>query len=137
MEKTAVQWLIDNLEKFEACKDISWRCYVEIHEALRMEREQIVTAYNKSVPFKFGNQYYSETYQSNESVNHIGDANQMVDDLQTVSTEILNQKVQKLIDKDIFEQATVAMEEVYGSKCETEIDAYFRGAKWILKQFKK
>ena len=37
---TAVQWLIDNLEKFESCKDISWRCYVEIHEALRMEREQ-------------------------------------------------------------------------------------------------
>lgn len=45
MEKTAVQWLIDNLEKFEACKDISWRCYVEIHEALRMEKEQIRSAY--------------------------------------------------------------------------------------------
>lgn len=43
---------------------------------------------------------------------HIGDANKMVSD------------------KVLFEQATVAMEEHYGYGCETEIDAYFRGAKW-------
>lgn len=43
-----------------------------------------------------------------------------------------NQNVQKLIDKDIFDQATLAMEEHYGYGCETEIDAYFRGAKWML-----
>lgn len=48
-------------------------------------------------------------------------------------------KVNKFTISDdvLFEQATVAMEEVYGYGCETEIDAYFRGAKWILKQFKK
>jgi hypothetical protein len=40
-------------------------------------------------------------------------------------------------DDVLLEQATVAMEEVYGYGCETEIDAYFRGAKWILKQLKK
>jgi len=45
--------------------------------------------------------------------------------------------VQKLIDKDIFNQAVLAMEEHYGSGCETEIDAYFRGAKWMQKQFNK
>jgi hypothetical protein len=39
-------------------------------------------------------------------------------------------------DEVLFEQATVAMEQIYGYGCETEIDAYFRGAKWILKQFK-
>jgi hypothetical protein len=39
-------------------------------------------------------------------------------------------------DELLFEQATVAMDKIYGSGCETEIDAYFRGAKWILKQFK-
>ena len=38
-------------------------------------------------------------------------------------------------DEVLFEQATVAMEQHYGYGCETEIDAYFRGAKWILKQF--
>jgi uncharacterized protein with ParB-like and HNH nuclease domain len=52
-------------------------------------------------------------------------------------TEEHNERVQKLIDKDIFEQATVAMEEHYGYDCETEIDAYFRGAKWMQKQFKQ
>jgi len=29
------------------------------------------------------------------------------------------------------------MEEHYGSGCETEIDAYFRGAKWMQKELKK
>jgi hypothetical protein len=47
------------------------------------------------------------------------------------------ERLQKLIDKDIFDQATLAMEEHYGSGCETEIDAYFRGAKWMQKQFNK
>ena len=35
-------------------------------------------------------------------------------------------------DEVLFEQATVAMEEHYGYGCETEIDAYFRGAKWAM-----
>jgi hypothetical protein len=40
--------------------------------------------------------------------------------------------VEKLIDKDIFNQAILAMEELYGSGCDSEIDAYFRGAKWAM-----
>lgn len=40
-------------------------------------------------------------------------------------------------DEVLFEQATVAMEEHYGYGCETEIDAYFRGLKWMQKQFNK
>jgi hypothetical protein len=54
-----------------------------------------------------------------EQMNHIVDTNKMVSD------------------KVLFEQATVAMEEHYGYGCETEIDAYFRGAKWMQKQFIK
>ena len=54
-----------------------------------------------------------------EQMNHIVDTNKMVSD------------------KVLFEQATVAMEEHYGYGCETEIDAYFRGAKWMQKQFKQ
>jgi hypothetical protein len=54
-----------------------------------------------------------------EQMNHIVDTNKMVSD------------------KVLFEQATVAMEEHYGYDCETEIDAYFRGAKWMQKQFIK
>ena len=45
--------------------------------------------------------------------------------------------VEKLIDKDIFNQAILAMEEMYGSGCDTEIDAYFRGAKWMQQQLKE
>jgi predicted glycosyltransferase involved in capsule biosynthesis len=51
-------------------------------------------------------------------LHHIADTNEMISD------------------KVLFEQATVAMEEHYGYGCETEIDAYFRGAKWMQKQFK-
>ena len=43
----------------------------------------------------------------------------------------------EISDKVLFEQATVAMEEVYGYGCETEIDSYFRGLKWMQSQFKK
>jgi hypothetical protein len=43
-----------------------------------------------------------------------------------------NLRVEKLIDKDIFNQAILAMEEMYGSGCDSEIDAYFRGAKWAM-----
>jgi hypothetical protein len=39
----------------------------------------------------------------------------------------------EISDKVLFEQATVAMEEHYGYGCETEIDGYFRGAKWMQK----
>ena len=61
--------------------------------------------------------------EKKESSDHIGDANKMVED-----------NVQKLIDKDIFDQAILAMEEMYGSGCDSEIDAYFRGAKWMQKE---
>ena len=44
--------------------------------------------------------------------------------------------VEKLIDKDIFNQAILAMEEMYGRSCDSEIDAYFRGAKWMQQQLK-
>ena len=53
------------------------------------------------------------------------------------SDEQIKQNTMLAISDDVlFEQATVAMEEIYGYGCETEIDAYFRGAKWMQKQFK-
>ena len=76
-----------------------------------------INEYNK-VQF-IGNIYtlYTEVQKNEEIVNN---------------ADIMHElRVQKLIDKDIFDQATLAMEEHYGSGCETEIDAYFRGAKWM------
>lgn len=60
-----------------------------------------------------------------------------IDDINEIAAQQIKQNVQKLLDKDIFNQATLAMEERYGSGCEEEIDAYFRGAKWMQEQFKK
>lgn len=34
-------------------------------------------------------------------------------------------------DEEIFQKSIEIMEEWYGSGCETEIDGYFRGAKWM------
>lgn len=59
-----------------------------------------------------------------------------IDDINKIADEQIKHNVQKLIDKDIFDQATLAMEEHYGSGCQEEIDAYFRGAKWMQEQFK-
>ena len=51
--------------------------------------------------------------------------------------QIKQNTILTISDKVLFEQATVAMEEMYGYGCETEIDAYFRGLKWMQKQFIK
>ena len=95
-----------------------------------MEKYQIIKAHFDAQPFNAtmlhnAEQYYNKTYESNGSDDHIGDANEMA-----IS-------VQKLIDKDIFNQAILAMEEMYGSGCDAEIDAYFRGAKWMQQELNK
>jgi hypothetical protein len=59
-----------------------------------------------------------------------------IDDINNEVEKLIQQNKFTISDEVLFEQATVAMEKIYGSGCETEIDAYFRGAKWILKQFK-
>jgi uncharacterized pyridoxal phosphate-containing UPF0001 family protein len=35
-----------------------------IEQAKEMEKEQITKAYNSAIPFKFGEQYYNETFKS-------------------------------------------------------------------------
>lgn len=61
-----------------------------------------------------------------------------IDDINEIAAEQIKQNTMLTIsDEVLFEQAIVAMEEMYGSGCETEIDAYFRGLKWMQKQFNK
>jgi hypothetical protein len=38
----------------------------ELYELLEVEKEQIRKAYNSAIPFKFGEQYYNETYNDNK-----------------------------------------------------------------------
>lgn len=56
-----------------------------------------------------------------------------IDDINKIADEQIKRNTMLTIsDEVLFEQAIVAMEEMYGSGCETEIDAYFRGAKWVM-----
>ena len=59
MKQTAVDWMFDQL--WETPKDkLAW--FKILMEAKEMEKEQIRKAYNSAIPFKFGEQYYNETY---------------------------------------------------------------------------
>ena len=42
----------------------------------------------------------------------------------------------EISDDEIFKQSVLAMEERYGSGCDEEIDAHFRGAVWHREQLK-
>ncbi len=58
MKPTAVEWLVEQLPI-----RIINSYQSEIAKALEMEKEQIETAYNKAVPFKYGKEYYNETFK--------------------------------------------------------------------------
>jgi hypothetical protein len=69
---TAVEWLVDQLEKWEIYSKISFQCLKEIEEAKAMEKEQHIDAFNQGMNFSvdyfgFGiteaEQYYKETYE--------------------------------------------------------------------------
>ena len=44
---------------------------------------------------------------------------------------------QEISDEEIFKQSIKEMEEWYGSDCKEEIDAHFRGAKWMQKWYRE
>lgn len=134
-QQTAVDYLVEKLIKlgYLHSENYGQSQVVKkvIEQAKVMEKEQIINTYKEAQVLvvldytKRAEQFYYETYESNGSDDHIGDANEMV------------ASVQKLIDKDIFNQAILAMEEMYGSGCDAEIDAYFRGAKWMRQELNK
>lgn len=67
-QTTAIQWLIDNLEKYEDYAKISWRCLGEIEIALEMEKEQIKDAYGDGLnayrtEFCNRDEYFNKTFK--------------------------------------------------------------------------
>ena len=61
MKTTAVQWLVDQLEKYEDYSKISYRCLGEIEIALEMEKEQIEESYKDgSINFEDAEQFQDE-----------------------------------------------------------------------------
>jgi len=59
--KTAIEWLANNLKQNHG---IDLTLYSEFDQSKQMEKEQITKAYNSAIPFKFGEQYYNETFKS-------------------------------------------------------------------------
>jgi hypothetical protein len=66
MEKqTAVDWLIDQLEKYELYSKISFQCLKEIEQAKEMHKQEIENAWedgHDSFSTRNAEQYYKETF---------------------------------------------------------------------------
>jgi hypothetical protein len=62
--KTAMQELIDFIESTQFPKEGSGNyIYEKAKKLLKKEKEQIIKAYNSAIPFKFGEEYYNQTYK--------------------------------------------------------------------------
>jgi hypothetical protein len=61
--KTAMQELINelNLTQIADREKLVMVKYI-IEQCLDLEKEQIIKAYNSAIPFKFGEEYYNQTY---------------------------------------------------------------------------
>ena len=61
---TAVEWLEKKLDDALCDTDyLTWKLVCQaVKDAKEMEKQQIETAYNKAVPFKYGKEYYNETF---------------------------------------------------------------------------
>jgi hypothetical protein len=65
--KTAVQWLDEQIkEKMGLDEHDTNQLKWFIDKALEKEKEQITKAYNSAIPFKFGEEYYNQTYNQNK-----------------------------------------------------------------------
>ncbi|WP_395652649.1 hypothetical protein [Brevundimonas sp.] len=64
---------MNNLKTNNMTTAVEWLAQMEIEigyitidilkQAKEMEKQQIITAYNKALPFKFGKEYYDETFK--------------------------------------------------------------------------
>ncbi len=66
MKQTAVEWLT---EKMQLSLGDEFKYVIGFfQQAKEMEKQQIITAYNKAVPFKFGKEYYNETFKKEQGL---------------------------------------------------------------------
>lgn len=63
--KTAMQELITEMKYLETYPMTSFVIKLATR-LLEKEKEQITKAYNSAIPFKFGEEYYNQTYNQNE-----------------------------------------------------------------------
>ena len=70
MKQSSIDWLIDQLEKWELYSKISFQCLKEIEQAKAMHKEEIENAFS-SGEHQLGfeqeaEQYYNETFKAKE-----------------------------------------------------------------------
>jgi len=84
-KQTAVEWLYNNLKShFEHDGDLLEVVQFSFDQAKAMEKEQMEDSWidgmnSDNGHFGTSEQYYNKTYESKESDDHIGDANEMVE----------------------------------------------------------
>jgi len=70
-KQTAVDWLIEQIIKYELAPKGTNKDNVLFHKAKQMEKEQIKDAFDKGYSYYLfnggGEQYYNETYENNSN----------------------------------------------------------------------
>ena len=61
--KTAMQELLDELKEYQLEFNIPIEVIDMCESQLNVEKEQIIKAYNSAIHFKFGEEYYNQTYK--------------------------------------------------------------------------
>ncbi len=79
--KTAVEWLVEHLNLDETSPNYN---ELTINKAKKMEKEQIIEAYNKSFllrdkPYSTAEKYYNETYKTKIIVTEFRDGSVKVE----------------------------------------------------------
>jgi len=119
---TAVEWLIHQYIKDGLFKKGVYE------QAKEMEKQQIIDAYNKSFelrdkPYSTADKYYTSTYASKGSDDHIVDTNEMV----SSQTEISDEEIEK-----------EALSYFNEHHCNVfEYDGFIAGIKWYREQLKQ
>jgi hypothetical protein len=64
--KTAMQELIEYVDSIWSNGGWEETIKEKAKELLEIEKEQITKAYNSAIPFKFGEEYYNQTYNQSQ-----------------------------------------------------------------------
>jgi hypothetical protein len=66
--QTVLQELISELKSIESYDPIVQGIIKRAESKLEKEKQQITKAYNSAIPFKFGEEYYNQTYNQNKTM---------------------------------------------------------------------
>ena len=96
-QQTAVDWLYNNLKShFEHDGDLLEVVHFSLEQAKAMEKAQIMNAWALGVlsdDNMTAQQYFTETYESKESDDHIVDTNKMVEISDEEITKLANEYI--------------------------------------------